>query len=243
MKDTIATPVGFDREDPGEGERVAYARADGGQAVGGEDGDLTVADLQRDVPELDADVVFSTLSNERRRLALEQLLDAEGTVTVRELTTAVAAAENDLSEAELTYKQRKRVYTSLHQTHLPKLRSTGLVDYDSARGVVTPTDRLGVVAGYLRGDEAVGPGDGSEHTARTAGTTRPAAPLGDAGPRWCHVYLGLGAVMGLGTAGALAGLAPFTAVPDIAYGLGGACGLLGLAGYHAASEGRRRRSS
>lgn len=200
---------------------------------------MTVADLQQGVPELDADVVFSTLSNERRRLTLEHLLGAEGTVTVRELTTAVAAAENDLTAAELTYKQRKRVYTSLHQTHLPKLRSTGLVDYDSARGVVTPTDRLGVVAGYLRGDvagTADGREDGADTGAEAAESTRAAGPLGDAGLRWCHVYLGLGAAMGLGTGGAVAGLAPFTAVPDIAYGLVGALGLLVLAGYHAATE-------
>jgi DNA-binding transcriptional ArsR family regulator len=82
------------------------------------------------------DTVFSTLSNRRRRHVVRYLLSDHETVEVRELAQAIAAQENDLRPSELSYKQRKRVYTSLHQTHLPKLDEAGFVTYERDRGRV-----------------------------------------------------------------------------------------------------------
>ncbi|ELY37377.1 hypothetical protein C498_00795 [Haloferax volcanii DS2] len=42
----------------------------------------------------------------------------------------VAARENGTAIEDVTDEERQRVYISLYQTHLPKLESAGLVDYD-----------------------------------------------------------------------------------------------------------------
>jgi hypothetical protein len=53
-----------------------------------------------------------------------------------ELAEQIAAWENDVEVGELTSQQRKRVYVSLYQTHLPKLAEAGIVNYDVDEGTV-----------------------------------------------------------------------------------------------------------
>jgi len=82
--------------------------------------------------------VFDILSNRRRRYALYALADDE-TATIGSLAEQIAAWENDCTVAEVTPTERKRVYTALQQSHLPKLERTGLVDFDRESGRVRPT--------------------------------------------------------------------------------------------------------
>jgi hypothetical protein len=98
---------------------------------------------------LSKDAIFSMLSNRRRRLVLHHLSRTEDPSSVRELSQQVAMWENDVTMDELTYKQRKRVYTSLHQTHLPKLDDVGVVVYDRDRGTVELTETAGELQPYL----------------------------------------------------------------------------------------------
>lgn len=97
---------------------------------------------------LDTDTIFHTLSNARRRCVIAALTD-DPEMTVRALTVAVASHEYDCSESELEYEQRKRVYTSLVQTHLPSLHRNGLVEYDKDRGRVTAKPALGTFDPYV----------------------------------------------------------------------------------------------
>lgn len=103
--------------------------------------------------QLDQDTTFHTLSNSRRRSVIASLYDAES-MTVRELTAAVAAVEYARPPDELEYKQRKRVYTSLVQTHLPSMASYGIVDYDKDRGTVTARPVIHSFGPYLGDDSA-----------------------------------------------------------------------------------------
>ena len=97
---------------------------------------------------LDTNIIFQTLSNARRRCVIEALSD-EPETTVRALTVAVASHEYDCTERELEYEQRKRVYTSLVQTHLPALHRNGIVEYDKDRGTVTATAALDTFHSYV----------------------------------------------------------------------------------------------
>jgi hypothetical protein len=97
---------------------------------------------------LETDEIFHTLSNRRRRAVLTVLKSTES-MTVRELTGSVAAREYECAEEALDYKQRKRVYTSLVQTHLPSLASYGIVEYDKDRGTVTALPPLAEFEPYL----------------------------------------------------------------------------------------------
>ncbi|MGM0591481.1 MAG: DUF7344 domain-containing protein [Halobacteriota archaeon] len=143
---------------------------------------------------LSQDTIFSILSNERRRLVIHYLKRHRESVRLRDLSTQVAAWENGVDVAELTYKQRKRVYTSLHQTHLPKLYAAGIVDYDRDRGTVRLTDRAADLDLYL---EVVS----AENVA------------------WSDYYLGLSAVAAILVITAWVGVYPFSLLDDLTYAL------------------------
>lgn len=98
---------------------------------------------------LSKDLVFTMLSNGRRRHVIHCLKQRDERVTIRELSRQVAAWENGIEPEALDYKQRKRVYTSLHQTHLPKLDDAGIVDYDRDRGTVALDDAARELEVYM----------------------------------------------------------------------------------------------
>lgn len=95
------------------------------------------------------DDVFHTLSNRRRRYVLTYLHTNGGHATVREISEELAAWENQVPRSEVTYKQRKRTYTSLIQIHLGTLHDGGFVEYDSDRGEIELTDDGSYLASVL----------------------------------------------------------------------------------------------
>lgn len=109
--------------------------------------------MAQDQSQITQDTVFDILSSARRRYVLYYLRQADEPVDINELARQVAAWENDVSVDELTDQQRKRVYISLYQSHIPKLDSLGIVDHDKDSGAVSLTDDARVVDQYLDGDE------------------------------------------------------------------------------------------
>lgn len=96
---------------------------------------------------LDPDVAFRIVSSARRRhlvRALEET-DAEA-IDVSELAALVAATEYGLETDALDADQRKRVYVSLYQTHLPRMADLGLIEYDVDAGIVRPTAESAAIA-------------------------------------------------------------------------------------------------
>ncbi|MFB6304849.1 MAG: hypothetical protein ABEH47_06760 [Haloferacaceae archaeon] len=79
--------------------------------------------------ELDPSDIHDVLRNDRRRLVLERLREAEGAETVRDLSEHVAGIE--AGEQPPPRNVRQSVYVSLHQTHLPKLDELDIVEYDA----------------------------------------------------------------------------------------------------------------
>lgn len=104
--------------------------------------------------ELSRDEVFDVLSSARRRFVLSYLAWEGGEpVELSTLADEIAARENDTSVSELTSQQRKRLYVSLYQTHVPKLADLGIVEYDSETGFVSLTDRAVEIGRYLPTDD------------------------------------------------------------------------------------------
>lgn len=99
------------------------------------------------------DVAFDLLSSKRRRFVLSRLQDAPGGMELSDLATELSSFENEVPPEELSSKDRKRVYVSLYQTHVPKLDDTGLVAYDSDTGTVRPTEQLDELAAYFEPTE------------------------------------------------------------------------------------------
>lgn len=134
------------------------------------------------------DVAFTVLSCRRRRYVLHYLAQADGEVTLNELSTQLAAWENDVSPEAVTYKQRMRLYTALRQSHLPKMDDSGVVDFDSSAGTVALTESASELEVYL---------DVVPH---------------DEIP-WSAYYLGLGLICAGLVAVAWAGVYPISLVP------------------------------
>jgi heme exporter protein D len=78
--------------------------------------------------EVTVDGMQEALRNLRRRYVVYCLSHEDGPVAVDELAEVIAGWESE--NGEITAAHRKSVYSALHQTHLPKLESVGLVVYD-----------------------------------------------------------------------------------------------------------------
>ena len=97
------------------------------------------------------DRIFEILSNSRRRRVIRYLKANADVpeVRIRDLAEQLAAWENETAISDVTYKQRKRVYTSLYQSHLPKMAKYGFIEYDKDRGTVALTPETEALDVYL----------------------------------------------------------------------------------------------
>jgi hypothetical protein len=105
--------------------------------------------MAQEQDELTQDLVFDILSSPRRRYVLYYLRETGETVALNDLAEHVAAWENETEVDQLSDQERKRVYVSLYQTHIPKLDSVGIIDYDQQSGMVELTDRVHRIEDYL----------------------------------------------------------------------------------------------
>ncbi|MFC7234526.1 DUF7344 domain-containing protein [Halosegnis marinus] len=134
-------------------------------------------------------------------------------MTIRDLSEQIAAWENNVERSAVTPKERKRVYTALHQTHLPKMDRLGVVVYDNDRGTVTLTDSVREFDIYLD----VVPSDDLP---------------------WSQFYLALGGVLTALVAVAALGIPPFAYFDGFAYALFVALTFTAVGGYHALRDRR-----
>ena len=161
------------------------------------------------------DDLFKTLSNRRRRYVLHYLkqhADSEA-VPIRTLSEQIAAWENGIDAATVSSKQRKRIYTALHQTHLPRMDRLGVIEYDANRGTVSMANSLEQFDIYFE-------------LTRT-----------DDMP-WSRVYLGVGGVAVALMVGVWLSVWPFTAVPPVGYASLFAALFVVLGGYHTVQDRR-----
>ncbi|MFC4542690.1 DUF308 domain-containing protein [Halosolutus amylolyticus] len=95
------------------------------------------------------DELFTLLSNQRRRHILHALMREDGPVDVGQISQEIAAWEDGTPIEKVSSTDRKRVYTALQQTHLPKMDKAGVLEYDHNHGVVEPTEALEDVEIYM----------------------------------------------------------------------------------------------
>ncbi|MFC4407121.1 DUF7344 domain-containing protein [Haloarchaeobius iranensis] len=136
--------------------------------------------------------IFDVLRNQRHRYVLQYLKRKGEPVELGDLATRVASWEYRTPCEEVSSEQRKRVYTTLQQTHLPRMAEAQIIDYDSDSGLIEPTARTQDLSIYL---EIV---PGSELP-------------------WREYYLSLGAVSTALCAAIWGGVYPFTLLPDVAW--------------------------
>jgi len=151
--------------------------------------------------------IFDVLQNERRRHVIQYLRRHGGPVSLGGLADHVAAAEYDCPTDDVTSAQRKRVYTTLQQSHLPQMNDARIIAYDSDDGVITTTDRTDELTIYL---EIVPEGEFP----------------------WREYYLSLGAIALAIVAVLWVGVYPFTLIPDLVWATLFAVVLIISALYH-----------
>jgi hypothetical protein len=108
--------------------------------------EATSADLTLQLSE---DDLFDVLSNRRRRYVIEILEGRTQALELGTMATRIAARENSIEESAVSREERKRVYTALQQSHLPKMDAAGLVDFDKQQATITPMPPLDAAGGYL----------------------------------------------------------------------------------------------
>ncbi len=91
--------------------------------------------------------IFDLLSNQRRRYAIHYCKREDEPVTLGDLAEHVAAWELDKEIEEITSAERKRVYTSLQQTHLPTLERADVIEFDDR--TIELTDEAAQLDVYL----------------------------------------------------------------------------------------------
>ncbi|MDR5657347.1 hypothetical protein RH831_09155 [Halodesulfurarchaeum sp. HSR-GB] len=92
--------------------------------------------------------IHDVLRNERRRAALQCLRERAGEAHINELTNAIVHREAGPETDTKSLKQS--VYSSLHQTHIPKLEAADVVAYDEDANVVRLTTNSREVDRYFR---------------------------------------------------------------------------------------------
>ncbi|OYR54063.1 hypothetical protein DJ73_06035 [Halorubrum sp. Ea1] len=143
--------------------------------------------------EVSEDELFDVLSNQRRRFAVHLLKrEEEDRIAIGDMAEQIAAWENGIETTEITGNERKRVYTALQQSHLPKMDEAGVVEFNKDRGVVEPTPALQNVDLYM---DVV---EGKEIP-------------------WSDYYLGLSGVAVALTGAVWLGAWPFVLLPDMAW--------------------------
>lgn len=141
------------------------------------------------------DDLFEVLSNRRRRYAVHAIKQEGDDVELGDVAERVASWEYDVTKSELSYDERKRVYTALQQSHLPKMDDAGIVAFDKQRGVIEPEPALEDAEVYMD---------------IVQGREIP----------WSQLYLGLSGVMAALVAAVWMGAWPFTVVPTTAWMVG-----------------------
>jgi hypothetical protein len=147
------------------------------------------------------DTLFEVLSNSRRRYILSRVRVADGPVELSEIAREIGAREHQVSPAALDQTDKKRVYVSLYQTHLPKLESVGLVAYDEDSKSVSVTDRTGEID-------------------RVLGTVPPAY-------RWYRVNGALSVLSGTVLTGSAFDISVLATLPPLEAGLGVVTAIIG----------------
>lgn len=144
-------------------------------------------------PELTQTEAFDILSSDRRRHTLHFLLSHKDGAEIGELSRQIAAWENGESVDQVTADQRRRVYVSLHQTHLPRMDEAGILRYENSRDTIELTERGESLRVYMEVVE-------------------------DDDIPWSEFYLGLSGLSAALVAAVWLDVTPFGLLPDLAWG-------------------------
>lgn len=99
---------------------------------------------------LELDHVYEALGHSRRRYLCYTLFE-DTEWTLDELSTKIAAWENDVPQHDVSNRQHEKMYVSLYHAHIPKLVANGVLTFDDATKTVRPAANAEQVVNALEG--------------------------------------------------------------------------------------------
>lgn len=97
---------------------------------------------------INEDELFNVLSNRRRRFVLDYISKKGGSATIGEISDTIVTWEKKGNFNEVS-SDRKNVYTSLQQNHLPRMEEANVINYNKNIGQVELTDNAEDYTIYL----------------------------------------------------------------------------------------------
>lgn len=88
------------------------------------------------------DTVLDLCDDRNRRIVLAVLAEERRSLTVNDLRSKILAQSHQRTVSNVSEETRTKIRLSLCHTHVPKLESAGVVEYDPERQLVEPTDRF-----------------------------------------------------------------------------------------------------
>lgn len=88
------------------------------------------------------DSVLNLCQDQHRRIVLAVLTAEQRSLTLNDLTQTILKYNHQTPITEASTDEITEVRLSLYHRQLPKLASEGLIDYDSERQLIEPTERL-----------------------------------------------------------------------------------------------------
>ncbi len=104
---------------------------------------------------LDLEAAIEAIQTSRRRHVLVILDEVKSPYSAGDLAEAIAAIELNKEISELDAQERKRVYITLIQLHLPKLDEFGAIAYDERSKQVYETEATRALTNTIRYLESV----------------------------------------------------------------------------------------
>lgn len=132
-------------EESGE-EDVTTGGDEEGSTSGGSPFDVTAPPSEI----LELDHVYEALGHSRRRYLCYTLFE-DTEWTLDELSTKIAAWENDIPQHDVSTRQQEKVYVSLYHIHIPKLVDNGVLTFDDVTKTVRPAANAEQVVIALEG--------------------------------------------------------------------------------------------
>ena len=91
---------------------------------------------------IEFDTVLDLCRDRHRRIVLAVLANHQRSLTLNDLTKTIVKHNHHLSVTAVSGDELSQIRLSLYHEHIPALEAASVIDYDSDRELVEPTERF-----------------------------------------------------------------------------------------------------
>ncbi|MDG5819947.1 hypothetical protein QA609_14145 [Natronococcus sp. A-GB7] len=93
--------------------------------------------------------ILELCGDEHRRIILAVLAEEQRSLTVNDLRRTILTYNHHTPVTDASEEVLTEIRVSLSHTHIPKLESAGVIEYDSERQLVEPTEQFDQLQPHL----------------------------------------------------------------------------------------------